>query len=186
MVIIYVYCHQGIGGNQCFFMSKQELNVALSGLAGRWHKQFPVAVILRVVGAGIIAPEPAEHFGEHRAALFVRVRADAPAVIQIVTLLGQGGSHLDVLRVPVPFRIVGRFAATCAAIVVESVLQKNAERFVIGGADEVGINVSAANVREAADGADDFVELIGPLPRDGERADRAAACTGDGAVVGIF
>lgn len=152
----------------------------------RRHEKLPLAVVLRVVGAGIIAPEPAQHFRQHRAALFAGVRADAPAVIQVVAFLGQRGGHFYILRVPVPLGIVVRLAASRAAIVVEAVLQEDAERFVFALPDEVGINVAATDVREAADSADDFVELIGPLPRDGERADRTGTRAGDGAVVGIF
>jgi hypothetical protein len=53
--------------------------------------------------------------------LFVRVRADAPAVIHVVAFLRERGGHLDVLRVPIPFRIVGVRAAPAPAIVIQAV-----------------------------------------------------------------
>ena len=86
-------------------------------------------------GRGVIAPEPAEHFGQHRATLLARVRADAPAVIHVVAFRGQRGDHLDVLRVPVPFRVVGVGAAPFPAIVVQAVLQKDADGFGFVGED---------------------------------------------------
>src|SRR5690242_16442731 len=101
------------------------------------------------------------------------MRADAPTVIHVVTFLRQRGDHLDVLRVPVPFCIVlVRIAATAAAIVIQAILQKNPQRLAFALANEIRINVAAANVREATNDADDLVKLIRPLPRDGERADR--------------
>ena len=46
-------------------------------------------------------------------------------------------------------------------------------------ADERGIGVAAAQVREAADARIDLAKLIGPFPGDGERADRTRAGAAD-------
>jgi hypothetical protein len=54
-----------------------------------------------------------------------------------------------------------------------AVLQVDAERLAIGRADDVGVSVAAAQVHEAADEAEHFPEVIGTLPGDGERRDRA-------------
>ena len=72
----------------------------------RRDKKFAVAVILRVIGTRVIAPEPAQHFGHDGPALFVGVGADAPAVIHVVALLRQRLNHLQVLRVPIAFGLV--------------------------------------------------------------------------------
>src|SRR5207253_10075872 len=52
-------------------------------------------------------------------------------------------------------------------------------------ADERGINVTAADVRKAADLREYFAKLVGPLPRDSERADATAAHAADRAQIGI-
>ena len=109
-------------------------------------EQLVIAVVLQVIGAGIIAPEPAPHFRHHGTALLVRVRANALAVVHVVAFLRKRGDHLDVLRVPVPFRIVRRFAASGAAQIVQPVLQKNAQGFVFALPDEVRISVAAGRI----------------------------------------
>src|ERR1700744_305780 len=112
-----------------------------------------------VVGAGVIAPEPAEDFGHFHAGLFATVRSNSPGVVDVVAFFGEGGDHFDVLGVPIAFGIVGGVGAAAAAEVVEAVLQIDADGFAVALADEVGVDVAAAEVGEAADGADDFVEL---------------------------
>ena len=88
---------------------------------------------------------------------------------------------------PIPLRIVFAAAATApATVVVQAILEKDADGLALALTDEVGINVPAADVREAADGADDFAELIRPLPRNGKRANGSRTCPADGAVVRVF
>src|SRR5204862_7914884 len=48
------------------------------------------------------------------------------------------------------------------------------------------IDIAAADVREAADLREQLAEGIGPLPSDGESADRAATHSADGAQLGIL
>lgn len=98
------------------------------------------------------------------------MRANAPAVIHVVAFRGQGRDHPDILRVPVALRVVRRLRAlaTQAAIVIHAILQENPNRLPGSLANQVGINVSAANVRKTADRAQDFAELVGAVPRDRE------------------
>ena len=76
-----------------------------------------------------------------------------------------------------------------AAMMVHVDVERASEQRVqlaLALADEIGINVAAANVRETADGADDLAKTVRPLPRHGERTDRPGACAGDRAIVGIL
>lgn len=65
-----------------------------------------IALVHWVIRARAIAPEPAQHFGHHRPALFVRVRADTPAMVHVVSFLGERGGHVGMLRMLLTLRIV--------------------------------------------------------------------------------
>ena len=49
-----------------------------------------------------------------------------------------------------------------------------------------GYDVAAAQIREAADDAEHFVELVGPFPGDREGRNRAGTCAADAVVLGIL
>src|SRR5436309_5889604 len=134
--------------------------------------------IVRIGGHRMIPPEPAHHVGKYRAALLLSVTADAPRVIEVVALVGESVHEFDVLHEPVA-RLVVLPVAADAAIVVAAVLKVDPDRFLLGLPHDVGVRVAAAQVREAADDAEDLVEVGRPLPRDGERGDRARAGAAD-------
>src|SRR5206468_9157085 len=66
------------------------------------------------------------------------------------------------------------------------VLQKDADRLVLRFANQTGIDVSAADVGEAADVAQDLAEEIGPLPGDRERANAPRANAADSSPGGVL
>src|SRR5688572_15028479 len=81
--------------------------------------------------------------------------------------------HVLVRERPVPMQVVE---------IVAAILQEHAER--LGGfslPDQRRVNVSAANVGEAANMTDDLAERIGSLPRDGECRDPARTVPADNA-----
>src|SRR5437867_9152794 len=98
--------------------------------------------------------------------MLVRVTTLAVFEAVVVTPELQRGRHLLVRERPVPELIVE---------VARAVLQEDADRPDRGLPDERRVDVSAADVREAADVADDLAELIGPLPRHRERGDASRA-----------
>ena len=121
-------------------------------------------------------PEPAEGIGQDRAAVLSAVAAGAEHELEIVAHERQRAGHLLVRQRPVAVEVVQ---------VVRAVLQEDADRFALGLADPRGVDVAAADVGEAADLREHLAELVGPFPRDGEGADRAAAHAADGALVGV-
>src|SRR5205085_3955063 len=124
----------------------------------------------------MIAPQPAHHLRHHHAPLLLAVPADAPGVADLVALLGQRLHQGDVLVEPVAPLIVGA-AAPDAAIVVAAILHEDADRLLLALADDLGIGVAAADVREAADDAEHLVEVVRPLPGHGECGNRAGTGT---------
>ena len=103
----------------------------------------------------------------------------AVAVDELVVVVAelQGRVHLLVAERPVAVLVVE---------VVAAVLQEDADRLLVAAfADHAGIDVAAADVREAADVAEHLAEQVGPLPGDGERADAAAGDAADRVAVGI-
>ena len=98
--------------------------------------------------------------------MLVRVRAVAEFETIVVTSELQRGRHLLVGERPVAELVVE---------IVRSVLEEHAQRAWSTLADECRVDVPAADIREAADMADDLAEDVRPLPRDGERADAAGA-----------
>ena len=63
--------------------------------------------------------------------------------------------------------------------IAAGILEEDAEGFALGLADEGRVGVTAAEVHETADGREDFSELVGPLPSDGEGGDTATAGAAD-------
>src|SRR6266852_5430392 len=96
------------------------------------------------------APQPAQSVGQERAAVLVRVTAVAVLEAVVVAPELQRGRHLLVRERPVPELVVE---------VVRAVLEEDADRPDRSLPDERGVDVSAADVREAADVADDLAEL---------------------------
>ena len=99
-----------------------------------WSLHFSRAIkgafdfVVRVGGDGVVAPEPAEHFGQDGAALFLSVQADAPGVVDVVAFFGHGFDEADVLEEPVALGVIVAAAAS-AGIIVAAVLKEDAERF---------------------------------------------------------
>src|SRR5262245_55188864 len=121
-----------------------------------------------------VAPQPAERLGQERAAVLVRVGAVAELEAVVVAAELARRRHLLVRERPVPVLVVE---------VVRAVLQEDAHRPLRVLADQSRVDVAATDVREAADVADHLAKGVGPLPRDGERADAARAHTHDPARV---
>ena len=97
-------------------------------------------------------------------------------VVDVVPLLGQRGDHLDVLRVPVPIRRRRRRRRLRRASPRLS-FRPSCRKIRIGlcsaAANQVGIDVPAPDVGEAADRAEHLAELVGPVPRHREGRDGA-------------
>ncbi len=129
------------------------------------------------VDAGVVTPSPAEHFGEDGAAVFAVVRFGAHDEGVVVFGEVEGGGHLEVAEGP---------AAVAVTEVVFAFLEVDADVAFFLEADHGGVDVTAANVGEAADVGDDFVEGVGAFPGDGEGADAAGADAADGAALGII
>lgn len=72
--------------------------------------------------------------------------------------------HLKIRQPPV---------AVCVVEIVRAVLQKYADRFPFRLADQRRVNVTAADVGEAADVAEHFAELVRTFPRDREGTNAA-------------
>ena len=70
--------------------------------------------------------------------------------------------------------------------VVRAVLQEDADGLLLRLANERGVNVSTADVREAADVAEHLAEGVGPFPRHCPRADAAAAVAAYSTSIGIL
>src|SRR5262245_51418870 len=81
--------------------------------------------------------------------------------LMIVTHKPQRGSHGLVRQRPVSVQIIQ---------IVGAILQKDTDGFALRLADQRGVIMAAANVCETANRRKHLPELIGPLPRDGERA----------------
>ena len=71
--------------------------------------------------------------------------------------------------------------------IVGAVLKEDAERLGggFGFSNEAGVNVTAADVGEATDVADDFAKGVRAFPSDGEGSDAAGAVADGGAAGGI-
>ncbi len=95
---------------------------------------------------------------------------------EIVVHVAEGGRHLLIAEGPVAVGVIE---------IGTTILQPEADRFALAGADEVGVGVTAADVGEGADGGEDLAELVWTLPGDGEGADAAAAGTADRALVWV-
>ena len=101
------------------------------------------------------------------------VDALAEHKLVVVALLLQRGGHRLVRLGP---------RAKLVDDVVAAVLLEDADGLARRGADQLGILVTAADVREAANGGEALAELVGPLPANGPGAD-AAAAAGGGSIV---
>src|SRR4051812_34519481 len=113
---------------------------------------------------------------QDRSAVRGVMRTLAKNEIVVVPLGLEGRGHLLVVLRP---------RTELVQQVVRTILLENTDRLGIVGADEVGENVSAADVGERADGRVNFPELIRPVPRDAEGTDAAAAAAANPAAVGI-
>src|SRR5262245_28787829 len=108
-----------------------------------------------------LAPQPAQRIGQDRPAVLAVVAAVAPLHVVVVLLVLERRFHLQIAEPPVAVLVVQ---------VGRPVLKEDADGFVLGLADDAGIAVAAADVREAADVAEHFAEEVRPLPGDGESA----------------
>ena len=98
------------------------------------------------------------------------VSAGSPVVIDFITRESECPLHLLIGHPPV------------AAIDIQvgaAVLKEDADRLGLILADQGRVDVAPAQADIRADRTEDPPERIGPLPRGRERADRAAAGTGD-------
>lgn len=141
--------------------------------------------MLQVLGAGfffegfdtgVVAPRPAEHFGENGAAVFCVVAFFADDHFVVVTRETEGGGQLEVAEGP---------AAPAVIEVSFSGLQVNADVSLFFEAYHGGVGVAPANVGETADMGDDFVEGVRAFPGDSEGADAAGADAADAATFGV-
>lgn len=137
------------------------------------------------------APEPAHGVGEDGGAVFAVVGAFASDELVIPVGEFEGCGHVLVGDPPTAELVID---------IVFAVLEEDADGaaeleelfflwgvvgfvgvFEAGLADGRRVDVAAADVGEAADVGDDFLELVGAVPGGGEGADAAAAVAADGA-----
>src|SRR5439155_16515945 len=107
----------------------------------------------------IIAPQPPQRLGQNSAAVLAVVAFGAELEFVVVTHELQRRRHLLVRQRPVPVQIVQ---------VVRAVLQKHSDRLFLRLADQRRIVVSAADVGETADMAEDLAEFFWPFPCHGQ------------------
>src|SRR4051794_15889853 len=104
------------------------------------------------------------------------VAAIAPGVIDFAAGNFESGGHLLISKEPI---------ASVNVEVVGTVLEKDADGFGFGFANQRGIFIAAAQPDKSADGSEDAAELVGALPGSGEGADGAGTGASDGVVVAI-
>lgn len=88
----------------------------------------------------------------------------------------QRGGHLLIRQRPVPMQVIE---------VVGPILQEDADRLLLGLADDAGVGIATTNVRETADVAEDFAEQVWPFPSHGEGTNSTTADAADGPLGGI-
>jgi hypothetical protein len=98
----------------------------------------------------------------------------------VIALRGEGSDHRLVLEVPIAFGIVG------IAIVVEGVLQENADGLFVALLNQFGINMTTLDIRKTADATDDLAEFVRPFPGNVEGANRATAGAANGPAFGAL
>ena len=123
------------------------------------------------------SPNPAEGVGKKSAPVLDAVASVGGDEFVIVFGEGEGLGHLLVREPPIAVGVVE---------VVASVLKPDPKGAFLFLADECGIDVTAADIGEAADVADDIAEEVGPLPGDGEGADAAGTSSTDDTAFGVF
>src|SRR3954470_6594459 len=126
----------------------------------------------------MIAPKPAHHVRQNRAALLLPMQADAPGVIEVVSLLRQCIGEANVLIKPVA-RLVVFSILSHAAMVVAAILHEDANRLFLSCQYFFRIDMSSSEICEAADDGEDLSKLIRPLPRHRERGYSTRACAAD-------
>src|SRR3954469_462352 len=109
--------------------------------------------------------------------------SDSPGVVHVVAFSTQCLHQANIIEEPVPGLVVTVTPLT--SVVVATVLHKNANRLSFAVCDDVGVVVSAPDIGETADDAQDFSELVGMLPGDGEGGDRTRTRATDAVLFGI-
>src|ERR1700693_6035398 len=77
----------------------------------------PLHHVMNVRRDAVITPQPAHHLRENRLQHFLTVPLNAPRVVHLVALFGQGLLHPDVLVEPVTRLIVAAVSAQTPVIV---------------------------------------------------------------------
>lgn len=108
--------------------------------------------------------------------MFAIVATGSAHEFVIVVAEFEGLLHLKIREPPVTVFVVE---------VLVSVLQEDSDIALLTFTNEGRIDVSAADIGEAADMADDIFEEVGAFPGNGEGADSSRAHTTDGAAGGI-
>lgn len=141
-------------------------HVSSEAFGGRFSGERP-RVRCCLSGQFVVSPKPAERIGENRASMIPVVGTFAVNEFDVVVPKYEGGVHLLVPKWPVAMNIVE---------IVASVLHENAERlFLAAFPDQRRIVVTSANIGKAANVAEDFAKLVGPLPGHCEGANTATA-----------
>src|SRR5439155_17027357 len=104
--------------------------------------------------------------GQNGASVLRRMAAVAENELVIVLGKLQGRGHLLVGQRPVAGVVIQ---------IIGAILEKDADRLARGLADLSRIDISAADVREAADMAQDFAKQVGAFPGRGEGTDASRA-----------
>ena len=82
----------------------------------------------------------------------------------------------NILIEPIPLLVVAGSVASEATVVVSSIAEKNADRLSGALENSFRVHITAADIHEATDDAEHLAKVVGPLPGDGERRDRARTC----------
>src|SRR4051812_24064517 len=108
--------------------------------------------------------------------MFAIVATVSQLELVIVTFELQRSRHLLIGQRPVAMKIVE---------VVLAILKEDSNRLFGRFADESGVIVPLSDVGKASDLTEDFMEQIGPFPRDRPRTDPAGTDPANGAPIGI-
>src|SRR2546423_11456133 len=119
---------------------------------------------LRRLFSMIAAAHPALRVGQGCPAMFSVVAAIAEFELIVIPCKFQRSGHLLVRERPTAVQVIQ---------IIRAILQKNANRLLWRSPNDRGINVSTANIREAADVAQDFAKRICPFPSNSPGANSA-------------
>src|SRR5215831_659109 len=126
---------------------------------------------MRIGRNGLVPPQPSHHLGHDGAAHGLAMPIHSPGVVHLVSLFCQRFHQTHILIKPVACLIISAVGVE-SAVVVSSILQEYANRFLLALEYDIGIRMTSPDVRKTSDDAENLPEVIRALPRYSERGDR--------------